>query len=205
MHKEILTKEQTDLLPLLKLFSKDYYLAGGTAIALYIRHRRSIDFDLFTDKPIKRKNIKNNVEKLKLTVQSVLYEAFDQLHFIINSVKVTFFNYPYKIEPTEKFNNIIKIPSLLDLSAMKAFTLGGRAKWKDYVDLYFILSNYFSLEEITNRTKDIFGNYFNEKLFREQLGYFDDIDYSESIEFINNKISDEEIKNFLMKQSINIL
>jgi len=62
MHKEILTKEQTDLLPLLKLFSKEYYLAGGTAIALYIGHRRSIDFDLFTDKPIKRKNIRNNIE-----------------------------------------------------------------------------------------------------------------------------------------------
>lgn len=210
MHKEILTKEQTNLLPLLKLFSKEYYLAGGTAIALYIGHRRSIDFDLFTDKPIKRKNIRNNIEKLNLTLQTVLYEAFDQLHLIINSVKVTFFNYPYKIEPmeqllTEKNNNIIKIPSLLDLSAMKAFTLGGRAKWKDYVDLYFILKNYFTLEEITNRAKDIFGNYFNEKLFREQLGYFDDIDYTESIEFINDKISDEEIKNFLMKQSIKIL
>ena len=47
MHKEIFTKEQTDLLPLIKEFSKDFILVGGTAIALHIGHRQSIDFDLF--------------------------------------------------------------------------------------------------------------------------------------------------------------
>jgi len=46
MHSEILTNEQSELLPLIKLFSKDYHLVGGTAIALHIGHRRSIDFDL---------------------------------------------------------------------------------------------------------------------------------------------------------------
>ena len=48
MHDNILTNEQRNLLPLIKAFSKDYYLVGGTAIALHIGHRRSIDFDLFT-------------------------------------------------------------------------------------------------------------------------------------------------------------
>ena len=50
MHKEILTLEQLELTPLLKKFSKDFYLVGGTAIAFHIGHRRSIDFDLFTAK-----------------------------------------------------------------------------------------------------------------------------------------------------------
>ncbi|MBF0452849.1 MAG: nucleotidyl transferase AbiEii/AbiGii toxin family protein [Candidatus Magnetomorum sp.] len=53
MYKTILTKNQLDLLPLIKKLSKDYYLVGGTAIALHIGHRRSIDFDLFTHKRIK--------------------------------------------------------------------------------------------------------------------------------------------------------
>ena len=46
MHKEILTKEQLELLPTIKFFSKDFGLVGGTAIALHIGHRHSIDFDL---------------------------------------------------------------------------------------------------------------------------------------------------------------
>ncbi len=49
-HKEILTKEQIKLLPLLGKFSKDFGLVGGTAVALHLGHRRSLDFDLFSSK-----------------------------------------------------------------------------------------------------------------------------------------------------------
>lgn len=48
---------------------------------------------------------------------------------------------------------------------MKAFALGKRAKWKDYVDLYFIFQNY-SLQELVDKTNSIFKEQFNEKLFR---------------------------------------
>ena len=47
MHKEILSENQIELLTLVKQFKRDFYLVGGTAIALHIGHRRSIDFDLF--------------------------------------------------------------------------------------------------------------------------------------------------------------
>ena len=59
MHKEILTKNQLELLPSLNSFSKDFVLVGGTAIVLYLGHRESIDFDLFTSNRIKRISIKN--------------------------------------------------------------------------------------------------------------------------------------------------
>lgn len=198
MHKEILTENQKLLLPLIKLFSKEYYLVGGTAIALYIGHRRSIDFDLFTDKNIKRKRIKAIIEENKYPTKDIIFEAFDQMHLIINSVKLTFFNFPYKIDTNINFEGIISMPSLLDLAAMKAYALGGRAKWKDYVDLYFILKDYYNLKEISTRAKEIFQDFFNPKLFREQLSYFDDVDYSEEIEYIKNAISDDEIRNFLI-------
>ncbi|MFH1159295.1 MAG: hypothetical protein V1721_10535, partial [Pseudomonadota bacterium] len=51
----------------------------------------------------------------------------------------------------------------------------GRAKWKDYVDLYILLRDHFSLAQISEKSKDIFGAYYNEKLFREQVCYFQDI------------------------------
>ena len=47
MHKEVLSKEQIDLLAFVKQFQKEFYLVGGTAIALQIGHRRSIDFDFY--------------------------------------------------------------------------------------------------------------------------------------------------------------
>ena len=50
------------------------------------------------------------------------------------------------------------------------------------VDLYFIINKY-SFQEVVGQAKQIFGNEFNEKLFREQLSYFEDIDYSEEVNY----------------------
>ena len=47
LHPEILNSAQQELLPLVGKFGREYYLVGGTAIALYLGHRRSIDYDLF--------------------------------------------------------------------------------------------------------------------------------------------------------------
>lgn len=61
MHLEILNKEQHDLLPFIKKYIKSYYLVGGTAIALHIGHRRSIDYDLFTEGSVNALGIKKQV------------------------------------------------------------------------------------------------------------------------------------------------
>ncbi|MDF1497948.1 MAG: hypothetical protein P1P85_01140 [Patescibacteria group bacterium] len=76
------------------------------------------------------------------------------------------------------------MPDLLTLSAMKAYALGRRAKWKDYVDLYFVINEHYYIEKITKRGKEIFKEEFNERIFREALSYFDDINYKEKIEFL---------------------
>jgi len=199
MHKEILLKQQLELLPLIRKFSKEYYLVGGTAIALHIGHRCSIDFDLFTEKKLKRKQIKNIIENSSWQPDKIIYEAYDQMHLIINGVKLTFFQYPHKIKSEHNFENIISVPELIDLAAMKAYALGGRAKWKDYVDLYFILKDYFTLKEISNKAKEIYKEFYNEKLFKEQLSWFKDIDYSESVTFLKEKPEKDEIKQFLIE------
>jgi hypothetical protein len=202
MHKHVLTPQQIELLPLIKEFAKEYYLVGGTAVALYLGHRRSIDFDLFTNRDIKRKRIKRLIEQHNFQTTDILYETSEQLHIVVNSVKMTFFQFPHHITHSVNFEGIIQIPSLLDLAAMKAYALGGRAKWKDYVDLYFLLKDHFSLQEISHRAKDVFGSFFNEKLFREQLAYFKDIDYREQVEFVGTEVGEKEIKEFLTEIAI---
>ncbi|MBU0566636.1 nucleotidyl transferase AbiEii/AbiGii toxin family protein [bacterium] len=198
MHTEVLTDKQRELLPLIKIFSNDFYLVGGTAIALHIGHRRSIDFDLFTSKSIKREGIKYQIKKNNYLLDSIVHEDSEQLHLVVNSIKMTFYSFPFKIENLIDFKSIIKMPSLLDLAAMKAYALGGRAKWKDYVDLYFILKSYYTFDQVSEKAESIFKEYFNEKLFRQQLCYFKDIDYSEPIEFIGEEIFEDEIKEFMV-------
>jgi len=127
-----------------------------------------------------------------------LHESFDQIHLVVNSVKITFLSFPFKNIQLTNFNDIIKTPTLLDLAAMKTYALGGRAKWKDYVDLYFILKDHYPLKDISDRAASMFGADFNEKLLREQLCFFDDIDYSERVEYIKNEVKETEIKNFLV-------
>jgi predicted nucleotidyltransferase component of viral defense system len=198
MHKEILTENQLKLLPLLNDFSKDYILVGGTAIALHLGHRQSVDFDLFSPKRIRRKSIKNYLIQKKYPVNELIKEEEDQIHFIINDVKVTFFQYPFVINDLIDFNRIIKIPSLINLAAMKAYALGGRGKWKDYVDLFFLLKDHFTLDEITEKANQLFGEVFNGKLFREQISYFEDIDYEEEVIYLNKPIDKDKIKKYLI-------
>jgi len=103
MFKHILTANQLKLLPLVKEFSRDYYLVGGTAIALHLGHRRSIDFDLFTSGRLKKQSIKRTIDRHQCPVSDVLFEDSEQLHLVVHDVKLTFFSYPYQIDaPAER-------------------------------------------------------------------------------------------------------
>ena len=199
MHIEILSQEQQALLPWVKQFKREFYLVGGTAIALYIGHRKSIDFDLFK---LGSLNHKRNLERIQQSgfAYQVTRRVAEQMNCIVNDVKVTFFQYPFDIEAKQSVENVFRVPTLLDLAAMKAYALGRRSKWKDYVDLYFLLNDHFTIEQVSQRATTIFGELFSEKMFRAQLCYFGDIDYSEEVDWlIPNPPTNEEIQSCLIK------
>ncbi len=202
MHYNILSEEQVALLDFLKQFKKEYYLVGGTAIALQIGHRQSIDFDLFKLTSINKNKIKQQIDAQHFQFQLMHTDA-ESFHCLLNEVKFTFFQYPFSV-PISIKNDNCKMPNLLDLAAMKAYALGRRAKWKDYVDLFFILRGYHSLTEISEAAKSIFGDMFSQKLFRQQLCYFQDIDYTEEVFYIKGfEVQEDEIKKFLLNIATN--
>ena len=123
MHPEILNAEQRQLLPLLGKFKSEFYLVGGTAIALHIGHRLSIDFDLFKNGTIKPKKITDTFKKHNETLLVTLNRD-GQLNLICQEVKFTFFEFEYEVPHPVLIENSITIPTLLDLAAMKAFALG---------------------------------------------------------------------------------
>ena len=186
--------EQCGLLALMSRFKREYYLVGGTAIALHIGHRRSIDFDMFKMSAINHKRNLDRIVAAGFDCQ-VTRRVAEQMNLIVNGVKLTFFQYPFPVVPEERFKDVFRLPSLLSLAAMKAYALGRRSKWKDYVDLYFLLTSHFSLDEVSRKAEGLFGELFSEKLFRAQLSYFDDVDYSERVDYlIADPPSDDEIK-----------
>lgn len=197
MRQDILTEKQIELLPLIKEFKSEFYLVGGTAIALYLGHRHSIDFDLFKTGALNQKKITEKIKKFKFQ-HRLIHQEDDQIHLYVNDVKMTFFSFGYDIPHPVKFSDIVTLPSLLDLTAMKAFALGKSAKWKDYADMYFLLKKHFNFREVSARTKELFAEMFSEKLFKQQLCFFKDIDYTEEVQYLQGfSVKEEEVKNFL--------
>ncbi len=201
MHEEVLSPKQRELLPLIATYKNDFGLIGGTAIALQLGHRRSIDFDLATAKELNTGNIKTLIGK-GFVVNGVLVDETNEYSIVVNDVKLTFLYYPFELKFSESLRDIIKMPDVITLASLKAYALGRRAKWKDYVDLYFVIGQR-SLREVIEKAKAVFGNEFNEKLFREQLAYFEDIDYSEEIDFMDGfEVENDVIKKELTEISL---
>jgi len=203
MHQNILNKEQNDLLPLIKEFNSSYGLVGGTAIALQIGHRQSVDFDLFTEADINQDLIRKKIKKLNLKIDHLIIESFQEFSIVINQTKITFYQFPFSLEFEKKFNGWINLPNLETLGAMKVFALGKRNAWRDYVDLFFIFKE-IGVDKVIHQAKIIFGGEFNLKFFKAQLIYYQDLEY-QPLDFMPGyKQSNQTIKNYLEKISLSL-
>ena len=197
---ESLNKNQLLVFKKLSAFKDFGALGGGTALYLQIGHRVSYDFDIFTHEKLKSSLWKKAKEVFGKNSEKLL-NTENQLNLLTpESVYVTFFYDDYK----SLFNPIktisINLLDLKDIATDKTYTLGKRPKWRDYVDLYFLLKGkYISLEELINLSLKKFSNDFSEKLFLEQLIYWNDVeDYK--ITFLNKEVPPEKIKEFLEKE-----
>ena len=205
MFENVLTKEQMALAERLLPQIEGFYLAGGTALALQIGHRRSLDFDLASSKQISPFDLERKLINRGFAIQKIFTATNDEFSVLIHATRVTFFSFPFNIKHRITWQRgQITLPEIIELGAMKAYALGRRSKWKDYVDLYFLLKFKLSMEELVEKAKEIFSSHFNSKLFREQLCYFEDIDYSETIEYVDYAPEDNQIRKFLEAIAIRI-
>ena len=195
MHTEALTEEGRKLFPALASFD-GFYLAGGTALALQIGHRRSVDFDLFSEGLIDR-TLLSKAKRIfaGFPVEPAINNP-DELTAFIHNVKVTFLSYPFPVIEPLVLVDRLQMLSVKEIGATKAYTIGRRGTYKDYVDLYFIIAEHHaSLEEIIAMAEGKFRHEFNSRLFAEQLLFMDDVrDYQ--IEFLKAPITPAEITAF---------
>lgn len=125
---------------------KNFYLAGGTALALQLGHRKSIDLDLFSRENFSTKRLKAILSQLgKLKIYS---EEKRTLNANLNGVKISFLGYKYKmLFPLVEYSKNLKLAGTQDIACMKIDAVSSRGNKKDFIDLYFLLKKY-SLEEI---------------------------------------------------------
>lgn len=185
----------------LNKFKNGRYLVGGTALALQLGHRKSEDFDVFANVQI---SWSDREEAIKVFGKNIRFTVDNpkQLTFLTaEEVKVTFAYTPYR--PLHKLIDFESLPlpmlSVVDIASDKAFTIGRRVAYRDYVDLYFILGTGIPLETVAKETVERYGPMFDEKLFLEQLEYLDDL-LNREIKFMAKPVTFEEIREFFHRQ-----
>jgi len=149
LHREAVSAELLDRVTTLQKNSlfNDYYLAGGTALALQTGFRNSIDIDLFTYKK------QDNELLLNFFYNSFKEVRIDNkipgiLNLTIDGIKTDVCNVRGKIIETPITDEGVSMFELKDISAMKLSAICGRKRAKDYIDIAYLLSFYFSIEDM---------------------------------------------------------
>lgn len=200
MYEETLTKNTKRLLEALGRsgITKDFYLAGGTALALYLGHRLSIDLDWFSKDFTHNREFRRRLEQLgRLTVDS---ESEDTFNGSLSGVRISFFRYPYKlIFPKKKYKENIFLASEQDIACMKLDAIATRGTKKDFVDLHFLLEKYNIRELLSFLKRKYQGIEYNETHLLKSLVYFNDAEKTIMPKLLK-PISWDEIKKDIQKK-----
>lgn len=166
-----------------KKYLKDFYLVGGTALALYLGHRRSIDIDLFSNASFDASGLLENIHQ-DFPYQ-LSFTANNTLKGNINNIKVDFLahRYDYILEPS--IITGIAMLSIQDITAMKlnAIATSGQRS-KDFIDIYYLLEH-FELEAMLTFFKTKYKQQ-NDTFILKSLIYFDEVDLTDWPVMIKN-------------------
>ena len=172
-------------------------LVGGTALALQLGHRKSIDLDLFGEIDFENIDKPKAFSHFRKVIQ--LKKSKNINIFSIDDVKVDFVNYPYPWLQNQLLIDGIRLANVEDIAAMKLAAITGRGSRKDFIDLYFLLQK--------NNLKELLGSYRekyfdgSEYLVLKSLTYFEDAENDPDIEILE-KISWSDVKKYIL-QSVN--
>jgi len=177
-------------------FLEKYVLVGGTALSLHLCHRKSEDLDFFTySDNFDKKEIFDYINNSQFEKIEIINQTDEQIDLIINGVKVTFFNAKWGFLTPDKIKTL-NLSSLEAIAGMKVNTMFLRAKFRDYYDLYFLVKEGMTLQEIFNCAQKVITG-ISYKMMAIALVYIDDIE-DENINHLEPaiKISSKEIRNF---------
>lgn len=184
---------------------KSFYLAGGTALALWYGHRISVDLDFFSESnPLQFVERQTLIQGLKKIGAEIEEEKDGTVHALCGPTHLSFFKYSYSLFKPTKLWNSIPVADPLDIGLMKIGAIIGRGSKKDFYDLATILERDYSLKKLFRYSEKKFQGHRD---FRFQavraLIYFDDAEQEPAPKLIDGK-SWEEIKIFFENEVRNI-
>jgi hypothetical protein len=203
LHKEpnIILPETFDLLVKLQADGQfnDFFLVGGTALALRLGHRLSVDIDLFTLNDFDARVFNDYlVETYGLKTTTIQKNT---LMGYIDGIKVDFIAHKYKLLYPLFQSEGVSMAELLDIAAMKLNAIGYSGhRYKDFIDIYFLLK-LLPLEEMVNAFSEKYPN-SNPVIAVRGLGYFNDIDEKVDPPKLVKPIKRSEVEKRLL-QAIN--
>jgi len=179
---------------------QSFYLAGGTALALHLGHRTSVDFDLFREETFDPQWLLRQLPTPPPV--HVLQEARDTLTVEFRGVKTSFFAYRHSlVKPLEAGPSPIRLASIPDIAAMKLTAIAGRGSRKDFVDIYFICRQCFPLKEAFTYLQAKFtGQEYDLYHILRSLTYFADAE-GEPMPLLRTAETWEQMKHFLTSEA----
>ena len=204
LHLEILSESQKEVLEKLGfLESFSCYLVGGTALAIQLGHRTSLDLDFYIREKFSSKKITQNLSKLIKKTEFDADQPEGTLQGYVQGVNFSLFHYDYPlIRPLVDFPPI-KLVSLEDISAMKVAAIIQRAKQRDFFDMYYLIKK-LGLGNIITAAYAKYPWYEeNNQIIFKALMYFDEADHDaeiSAIRFFDKDITWSRIKKEITKE-----
>ncbi len=155
----------------------DTYMAGGTAVAIYLNHRVSLDIDLFTDKEFYCGPVISAIgQRYVITVTNAAEK--NALIAIVANVRFSLFNYPYPLlnPPVSGKDCDMRLASPEDIAAMKVVAIIQRGTAKDFFDLYSLMRSFgMTLDYLISQVQKKYGVSEDYRYhIKRSLVYFDD-------------------------------
>ena len=152
---------------------RPYYLAGGTALALHLGHRTSIDLDFFTESEVEEMTI---VDHLRMAGNLRLDQmGKGTIVGNLDDVRISFFKYPYRLLDSLIEWNGLNVASVQDIALMKMVAIFQRGSIKDFIDLFFIVREFKPIDAlIPELSIKYVGVQFNTNHILRSVCYFED-------------------------------
>ncbi len=199
MHKKCFPVKGWKVLSSLKDILTKYNatLAGGTALALHMGHRISLDLDFFTDVEFRVDSVISDIRSSGYTFR-MLSEGEGYLIVEIGGIKTSLFKYDYPLLEKPVIYKGIRVAGISDIASMKVIAISQRGTKRDFVDLYFILQE-MPFHKIADHMVRRFGK---ERINPVHIGksfvYFSDAESNPEPQYMTGRdISWDKVKKFL--------
>lgn len=203
-YPEILNTRQKKVLACLEFLKAfPFYLAGGTALALQLNHRTSLDFDFYSTDKFDSQKVFRTFKKHCPVVSSSKEQLENTWQGTLFGINISLFYYPYKlINPLVNFS-FLKLAPLEDIAAMKIVAIVQRARQRDFFDLYCLMKK-MGLKKIITAAFQKYPWYEeNSQIVLKALTFFEEADKDNEIKNItifDTKLNWKKVKQEIAKQ-----